>query len=143
MPIGVNRKAVQEYRLEGDETGTVFHWKRLDRELRNHLANKAAKATGTMQASTDQKNDPKFMEYFEDVVRFSLTGWDDFSDADGKPILYGSKEVSVSGVGTRTAMNSSLLDYFAKEWITEMGNHFTDEGSLPKAQEKNSEPPSK
>ena len=72
MPIAINRKAMRSYRLKGDETGTVFHYQLPDASLQQHLANKIAKAAGTANASTDQKNDPKWIDCIRDYVRFCL-----------------------------------------------------------------------
>ena len=142
MPIAINRKAIREYRLKGDETGTVFHWQLPDAELQKYLANKIAKAAGTANASTDQKNDPKWIDAIRDYVRFCLRGWDDFNDWEGKPVEFSSKKISVAGVGDREAMNSALFEFLAHEWVSEMSAHFQEESTLTKDQEKNSVPPS-
>jgi len=133
MPIAVNRNAVRDYTLTGDTSGTVFHLGVLDRALRNSLIKRIT--------SKKELEDISIMEYFEDVVRFGLRGWENFKNDQGEDIIYESKEYDTK-VGKRVGMKVPLLDHFAKEWLTELANEILDENQIKDEEAKNLESPS-
>lgn len=133
MPIAVDRSAVRPYTLEGDTTGTLFHLRILDRPLRNMLVKR--------MTNKKEVEDLDIMQYFEQVVKFGVAGWENFNKADGTPIQYETKEYTTV-IGKRPGVRDELLDYFAKEWVSELATAILNENQVTGEAEKNSEPPS-
>ena len=127
MPIAVNRQAVREYTLKGDESGTVFYLRVLDRPLRNWLFKRVAIT----------KDAESVLAVFEDIVRYGIQGWTQFFTSEGKPVEIETTDYTTP-VGKRTGLKEAALDYFTKEGIAELTAAILDENVLKESDAKNS-----
>ena len=144
--IPFNPNYTWPYSLKRDtDNPTVFLLGPLDGALRAHLDDNNIgfsmnQAGGDKLADINWKNNQRNLQ----IVRFGVRGWENFNDANGKPLECELQSIPVPGIdgGNRKGLTLRSFNLIDPNDYAELANAIMAGNRLTAEESKNSEPPS-